>query len=172
MSTEADTCRKYVLPNLIQVGWDNEPHSFTEQKTFTDGRIVIVGNRVRRRAQKRADYLRSYRPISSFLIEAAQQGRSGIMNIRSLKAKSNTPRPSPFSMKSLRPVLPGGTSAKKMTRHGRCLSPASWPKAATWILKIREASRTSNTCRPSNWWRILSKRNGVFWRSWTRLNEC
>jgi type I restriction enzyme R subunit len=36
MITEADTCRKYVLPKLIEAGWDEEPHSFTEQKTFTD----------------------------------------------------------------------------------------------------------------------------------------
>ena len=33
LSTEADTCRKYVLPKLIDAGWDNEPHSFTEQRT-------------------------------------------------------------------------------------------------------------------------------------------
>ena len=38
---EADTCRKYVLPKLIAAGWDNEPYSFTEQKTFTDGRIIL-----------------------------------------------------------------------------------------------------------------------------------
>jgi type I restriction enzyme R subunit len=57
MITEADTCRKYVLPKLVEAGWDNEPHSFTEQKTFTDGRIVVVGNRTTRRPQKRADYL-------------------------------------------------------------------------------------------------------------------
>ncbi len=60
MITEADTCRKYVLPKLIQSGWDNDPHSFTEQKTFTDGRIVLVGEKVRRRPQKRADYLLRY----------------------------------------------------------------------------------------------------------------
>lgn len=60
MITEADTCRKYVLPNLTKTGWDNEPHSFTEQKTFTDGRIVVVGNRTTRRPQKRADYLLRY----------------------------------------------------------------------------------------------------------------
>jgi hypothetical protein len=35
MITEADTCRKYVLPKLIEAGWDNDPHSFTEQKTLT-----------------------------------------------------------------------------------------------------------------------------------------
>lgn len=60
MITEADTCRKYVLPKLFEAGWDNDPHSFTEQKTFTDGRIVVAGNKVRRRASKRADYLLRY----------------------------------------------------------------------------------------------------------------
>jgi type I restriction enzyme R subunit len=57
MSTEADTCRKYVLPKLIEAGWDDEPHSFTEQRTFTDGRIVVSGGKIRRKKQKRADYL-------------------------------------------------------------------------------------------------------------------
>jgi type I restriction enzyme R subunit len=45
---------------LVQAGWDNEPHSFTEQKTFTDGRIVPAGSKVTRRPQKRADYLLRY----------------------------------------------------------------------------------------------------------------
>jgi type I restriction enzyme R subunit len=40
MITEADTCRKYVLPKLIEAGWDDEPHSFTEQKSCTHGRIL------------------------------------------------------------------------------------------------------------------------------------
>lgn len=57
---EADTCRKYVVPRLINAGWDNEPHSFTEQKTFTDGRIFMVGDKPKRRPQKRADYLLRY----------------------------------------------------------------------------------------------------------------
>lgn len=60
MTTEADTCRKYVLPKLIQAGWDNEPHSFTEQKTLTDGRIMVIGSNIRRRPQRRADYLLRY----------------------------------------------------------------------------------------------------------------
>ena len=71
MMTEADTCRKYVLPKLIQAGWDNDPHSFTEQKTFTDGRIVGSGNKVRRRPQKRADYLLRYtRDFTIAVVEA------------------------------------------------------------------------------------------------------
>ena len=27
MLTEADTCRKFVVPKLQAVGWDNDPHS-------------------------------------------------------------------------------------------------------------------------------------------------
>jgi type I restriction enzyme R subunit len=60
MITEADTCRKYVLPKLTRAGWDNAPHSFTEQKTFTDGRIIAIGQKIKRQKQKRADYLLRY----------------------------------------------------------------------------------------------------------------
>ncbi len=71
MTTEADTCRKYVLPKLVSAGWDEEPHSFTEQRTFTDGRIVVIGEKVRRRPQKRADYLLRYtRDFTIAVVEA------------------------------------------------------------------------------------------------------
>ena len=69
--TEADTCRKYVLPKLNDADWDNDPHSFTEQKTFTDGRIVPTGNVTYRRPQKRADYLLRYtRDFTIAVVEA------------------------------------------------------------------------------------------------------
>ena len=61
MSTEADTCRKYVVPRLRAAGWEDEPHSFTEQRTFTDGRIVVTGRTAKRLPKKRADYLLRYR---------------------------------------------------------------------------------------------------------------
>lgn len=61
MSNEADTCRKLVVPKLVTAGWDNEPHSIAEQRTFTDGRIVISGSKVKRKKQKKADYLLRYR---------------------------------------------------------------------------------------------------------------
>jgi len=70
MSNEADTCRKYVTPKLLSAGWDDEPHSFTEQRTFTDGRIVPIGNRVFRRPGKRADYLLRY--TRDFLIAVVE----------------------------------------------------------------------------------------------------
>lgn len=71
MSNEADTCRKYVVPNLIQAGWDHQPHSIAEQRTFTDGRIMVAGNKVKRREPKRADYLLRYtRNFTIAVVEA------------------------------------------------------------------------------------------------------
>ena len=60
--TEADTCRKFVVPKLQEAGWDEAPHAIKEQRTFTDGRVVFVGGKARRGRQKRADYLLCYRP--------------------------------------------------------------------------------------------------------------
>jgi type I restriction enzyme R subunit len=56
--TEADTCRKYVLPKLYAAGWNDD--QISEQKSFTDGRILVVGAKARRRIAKRADYLLRY----------------------------------------------------------------------------------------------------------------
>src|SRR2546430_996314 len=61
MPTEADTCRKLVVPKLQGAGWDNEPYSIAEQRTITDGRIVPVGKSFIRRPPKRVDYLLRYR---------------------------------------------------------------------------------------------------------------
>ncbi|MBI2461711.1 MAG: DEAD/DEAH box helicase, partial [Candidatus Rokubacteria bacterium] len=67
--TEADTCRKYVLPKLHAAGWTDD--QISEQRTFTDGRIVVSGNKVLRRPQKRADYLLRYtRDFTIAVIEA------------------------------------------------------------------------------------------------------
>jgi type I restriction enzyme, R subunit len=59
---EADTCRTYITPALQRAGWDRDPHRIREQVTFTDGRIVVVGQKARRREGKRADYILRYRP--------------------------------------------------------------------------------------------------------------
>lgn len=57
---EADTCREYVTPKLKAAGWDQQPHSLTEQKVFTDGRVFASGGKISRGPQKRADYLLRY----------------------------------------------------------------------------------------------------------------
>jgi type I site-specific restriction endonuclease len=32
--TEADTCRKYVVPKLLRAGWDSETHSIVRKRRF------------------------------------------------------------------------------------------------------------------------------------------
>jgi len=84
---EADTCTKYVVPKLVEAGWDNDPHSFTEQRTFTNGRIIPLGNKVRRGKQKRADYLLRYRhdfPIA--LVEAKADYKTPAAGLQQAKA--------------------------------------------------------------------------------------
>ena len=69
--TEADTCRKFVVPLLQKAGWDNDPHSIAEQRYFTPGRIVAQGQTARRRPGKRADYLLRYtRDLPLAVVEA------------------------------------------------------------------------------------------------------
>jgi type I restriction enzyme, R subunit len=59
MLSEADTCRQFILPKLYVAGWTDE--QINEQRTFTDGRIMVAGSKTRRGTQKRADYLLRYR---------------------------------------------------------------------------------------------------------------
>jgi len=60
MPSEADTCRKSIVPKLQDAGWDTDPHSIAEQRYFTDGRIVVRGSKAERKRGKRADYLLRY----------------------------------------------------------------------------------------------------------------
>jgi type I restriction enzyme R subunit len=73
--TEADTCREFVTPKLIQSGWGAAPYAIGEQRSFTNGRIIVAGGKVRRGQQKRADYLLYYRrdyPLA--VVEAKEAG--------------------------------------------------------------------------------------------------
>lgn len=68
MLTEADTCRKYVLPKLYAAGWNDD--QISAQKSFTDGRIIVAGAKIHRRPQKRADYLLRY--TRDFMLAAVE----------------------------------------------------------------------------------------------------
>lgn len=59
MTTEADTCRTYVIPKLHRANWTDD--QIREQVSFTDGRILVAGQRTARKKQKRADYILRYR---------------------------------------------------------------------------------------------------------------
>ena len=69
--SEADTCREFVTPAIQAAGWGNAPFEIAEQRSFTDGRIVLAGRTARRREGKRADYLLRYRrDLTLAVIEA------------------------------------------------------------------------------------------------------
>ena len=73
--TEADTCREFVTPRLVEAGWGTAPHLIAEQRSFTNGRIIVAGGKVRRGKQRRADYLLYYRrdyPLA--VVEAKEIG--------------------------------------------------------------------------------------------------
>ncbi len=61
MPTEADTCRKFVLPKLYSAGWSDE--QISERRTFIDGRIVVHGDRATRRKGRRADRLKKQQAV-------------------------------------------------------------------------------------------------------------
>src|SRR4051812_19116586 len=86
MPSEADTCRKYVVPLLQSAGWDNDPHSIAEQRTITDGRIVPVGKGFVRRPPKRVDYLLRYtRDFVLAVVEAKPEYKSAADGLQQAK---------------------------------------------------------------------------------------
>ncbi len=84
--TEADTCRKFVVPKLQTVGWDNDPHSIAEQRSITDGRIVPVGAGFVRKPPKRVDYLLRYtRDFPIAVVEAKAAYKSAAAGLQQAK---------------------------------------------------------------------------------------
>lgn len=74
MNTEADTCRKFIVPKLQSAGWDDAPCAINEQRSFTDGRVMFVGGAARRGKRKRADYILRYRPDYPIAVVEAKSG--------------------------------------------------------------------------------------------------
>ncbi len=70
--SEADTCRKFVVPKLLSAGWDTDPHSIAEQRAITDGRIIPVGKGFIRKAPKRVDYLLNRRALMTTRVPAGR----------------------------------------------------------------------------------------------------
>ncbi len=74
--SEADICTKFILPALQQAGWDLQKQ-IREQVYFTDGRIIVKGETVKRGKGKKADYILYYKsnlPIA--IIEAKDNNHS------------------------------------------------------------------------------------------------
>jgi type I restriction enzyme R subunit len=83
MPTEADTCRTLITPKLLAAGWDTDPHSIAEQRTFTDGRIVVHGSSATRRPGKRADYILRYtRDFPIAVVEAKPESEPAAQGLQ------------------------------------------------------------------------------------------
>jgi type I restriction enzyme R subunit len=68
--SEADTCRRLITPALLRAGWDSTTQ-IAQERPVTNGRVVVVGNRPRRRQPKRLDYLLRYtRDLPLAVVEA------------------------------------------------------------------------------------------------------
>ena len=140
--TEADTCRKYVLPKLYAAGWTDE--QINEQHTFTDGRIVPTGNRIRRRKQKRADYrLRIARDFPIAIVEAKasyktageglQQAKdyATILDLKFAYATNGTETLSPKQVAYT--IFPHCISCRWHTTTNNCPSLPSLPRDAELV---------------------------------------
>lgn len=83
MTNEADTCRRLVVPKLQAAGWDSEPHSISEQRTITDGRVIPVGKGFVRKPSKRVDYLlRHNRDFVLAVVEAKASYKSAVDGVQ------------------------------------------------------------------------------------------
>lgn len=70
--SEADTCRKFVLPKLKdESSWTDD--QILEQRPFTAGKIIVIGRVGRRKKAKKADYLLRY--SQNFLIAVVEAKR-------------------------------------------------------------------------------------------------
>jgi type I restriction enzyme R subunit len=77
--TEADICTKFITPAIVGKNgskW-NVMTQILEEHTFTDGRIIVRGEKVSRGEKKRADYILLYQPnLPLAVVEAKDNNHS------------------------------------------------------------------------------------------------
>jgi len=52
MIYEAYTCRRDILPKILETGWEGSPYHFAKQKTLFDSRILVAGSKTHRTLQE------------------------------------------------------------------------------------------------------------------------
>ncbi|MFH1399451.1 MAG: DEAD/DEAH box helicase family protein [Candidatus Woesearchaeota archaeon] len=75
--SERDICTKYITPSLVRAGWDKNTQ-IREEKTFTDGKIIIRGKKIIRGERKRADYIIYFKQNLPLAIIEAKDNRHSI----------------------------------------------------------------------------------------------
>jgi type I restriction enzyme R subunit len=74
--SERDICTKYITPAIVKSGWDLQ-NQVREEVFFTDGRVIVKGDKAIRGERKRADYILYYKSnIPIAIIEAKDNNHS------------------------------------------------------------------------------------------------
>lgn len=74
--SERDVCTKFITPAIEKAGWDKQTQ-IREEKSFTDGKVIVRGKLVSRNQRKRADYILYYKSnIPIAIIEAKDNKHS------------------------------------------------------------------------------------------------
>ncbi|MFM2052870.1 MAG: hypothetical protein RL456_907 [Pseudomonadota bacterium] len=61
MLSERDICTRYLVPALVQAGWDLH-RQVREEVTFTRGRVIVRGKLHSRGQARRADFILYHQP--------------------------------------------------------------------------------------------------------------
>lgn len=75
--TETDIRTKYITPALESAGWDIK-RQIREELQFTDGRVIVKGETIKRGKCKKADYILYYKPNLPIAIIEAKDNRHGV----------------------------------------------------------------------------------------------
>lgn len=74
--TEEDVKMRFITPAILKNGWDLQ-RQIKAEYFFTDGKVIVRGNVVKRGERKRADYLLHYKPnIPIAIVEAKDMTHS------------------------------------------------------------------------------------------------
>jgi len=73
--SERDICTKYIVPALQKAGWDVQKQ-IREEWSFTDGRVIVRGQKHTRAKPKRADFVLFYKSTMLAVIEAKDNNHS------------------------------------------------------------------------------------------------
>lgn len=123
------------MPKLYTAGWADD--QISEQKTFTDGRIVVFENKCKRQKQKRADYILRYaRDYMVAIVEAKSAYKSAGDGVQQAKEYAQT----------LKLKFAYATNGKEIVEHS--------------FLTGKE-SRIENFPSPSELWNRLKLAEGI-----------
>lgn len=75
--SEQDICTKFITPAIEATGWD-PMLQMRQEVSFTDGRIMVRGNEVKRGATKRADYILYYKPEIPLAVVEAKDNKHSV----------------------------------------------------------------------------------------------